>query len=253
MAKSFDGKVALVTGASSGIGRASALAFAREGARVVVTARREQEGEETVRMIKGNGGEATFVKTDVSSAAEVESLLRTIAAAYGRLDCAFNNAGIPGSLAPTADMSEDDWDSVIGINLKGVWLCLKHEIALMLKRRRGAIVNMSSVLGLEGTALGASAYVASKHGVIGLTKAAALEYAQQGLRINAVCPGFVKTALIEVATGNPDIAKAIVAAHPVGRLGNPEEIAEAVIWLCSDAASFVTGHSMVVDGGYVAQ
>jgi NAD(P)-dependent dehydrogenase (short-subunit alcohol dehydrogenase family) len=253
MTEEFKGKVALVTGASSGIGRASALAFARQGAKVVVVARRVQEGEQTVQMITQNGGEAIFVKADVSKATEVESLIRTIAETYGRLDCALNNAGISGSLAPAADLSEQEWDSVINTNLKGVWLCLKHEIAYMLKQASGSIVNMSSVLGLGGTSLGASAYVASKHAVIGLTKAAALEYARQGLRINAICPGFVETVLIEVATKNPEVREQIVALHPIGRLGRPEEVAEAVIWLCSDAASFVTGHSMVVDGGYSAQ
>jgi len=253
MTKRFEGKVALVTGASSGIGQASALAFAREGARVVVAARRIQQGEETVQMIRRNGGDAIFVKTDVSNPAEAESLIRATVETYGRLDFALNNAGTPGPLVPAADLDEQEWDFIINTNLKGLWLCLKHEIAFMVKQGGGSIVNMSSVLGLYGTSLGASAYVASKHAIIGLTKATALEYAKHGLRINAVCPGFVETALIDVVTSNPVAKELTIAAHPVGRLGTPEEIAEAVIWLCSDAASFVTGHSMVIDGGYSAQ
>ena len=253
MTKRFEGKVALVTGASSGIGQATALAFGREGAKVVVAARRVRQGEETAEMIKRNGGEATFVKADIASAAEVESLMRATIEVYGRLDCALNNAGTSGNLMPAVDVSEQEWDAVINTNLKGAWLCLKHEIALMVKQGGGSIVNMSSVLGLGGTPIGASVYVASKHALIGLTKATAVEYAKQGVRVNAVCPGFIETALIEVATTSPEAKEQLVALHPIGRLGNPEEVAEAVTWLCSDAASFVTGHSMVVDGGYVAQ
>ena len=254
MAKTLEGKVALVTGGSSGIGRASALAFAREGAKVIVAARRIEPGEETVQIIKQQGGEAIFVKTDVSNPAEVKSLFDTIDKTYGRLDCAFNNAGISApTLSLAADMSEEEWDSVINTNLKGIWLCMKYEIPLMLKRESGSIVNMSSILGVVGTSLGVSAYVASKHAIIGLTKAAALEYARQGLRINAVCPGFVETTLIEVATNEPGGRAQLESLHPVGRIGLPEEVAQPVIWLCSDAASFVTGHSMVVDGGYIGQ
>lgn len=253
MTKRFEGKVALVTGASSGIGQATALAFGREGAKVVVAARRVQQGEETAEMIRRTGGEATFVKADISSATEVESLMRATIEVYGRLDCALNNAGTSGNLMPAADVSEQEWDFVINTNLKGAWLCLKHEIALMVKQGGGSIVNMSSVLGLGGTSIGASVYVASKHALIGLTKATAVEYSKQGVRVNAVCPGFIETALIEVATNAPGAKEQLIALHPIGRLGTPEEVAEAVIWLCSDAASFVTGHSMVVDGGYVAQ
>ena len=254
MTRILEGKVALVTGGNSGIGRASALAFAKEGAKVIVAARRIEPGEETVRIIKQNGGEAIFVKTDVSNPPEVRSLINTIAETYGQLDCAFNNAGISApTLSLTADMSEEEWDSVININLKGIWLCMKYEIPLMLERGGGSIVNMSSILGVVGTSLGVSAYVASKHAIIGLTKAAALEYARQGLRINAVCPGFVETTLIEVATNVPGGRELIESLHPVGRLATPEEVAQPVIWLCSDAASFVTGHSMIVDGGYIGQ
>jgi NAD(P)-dependent dehydrogenase (short-subunit alcohol dehydrogenase family) len=254
MAGKFEGKVALVTGGSSGIGRAAALAFAREGAKVVVAARRPAQGEQTVQMIKESGGKAMFVKTDVSNAAEVESLMKAIAEVYGKLDCAFNNAGISGpALGLTADLSEQEWDSVTDINQKGIWLSMKYEIPLMLKQGSGSIVNMSSILGLVGTAIGVAPYVASKHAIIGLTKAAALEYGKQGLRINAVCPGFVQTELIEIVTNNPGGEEALIAAHPIGRIGNPEEIAESVIWLCSNAASFITGQSLVIDGGYIAQ
>lgn len=254
MSNRFDGRVALVTGASSGIGRATALAFAKEGAKVVVAARRNIQGEETAQMIRDNGGKAIFVRADVSKAKDVESLVNTVAEEYGRLDCAFNNAGIssptPGLLA---DLSEEEWDSVTDTNQKGIWLSMKYEIPLILKQGRGAIVNMSSILGLVGTSLGVGPYIASKHAIIGLTKAAALEYAPQGLRVNAVCPGFIRTELIEIVTSAPGVEEALVAAHPIGRLGNAEEIAEAVLWLCSDSASFITGQSLVADGGYIAQ
>ena len=254
MLNSFDGKVAVVTGGSSGIGRAAALAFANEGARVVVAARRTREGEETAQLIRDAGGEALFIKTDVSVSSEVQSLINRTVEAYGRLDYAFNNAGISGpSLSLIADLSEEDWDSVIDSNLKSIWLCMKYQVPVMIKQGSGSIVNMSSILGVVGTSLGTAAYVASKHAIIGLTKAAALEYAKQGLRVNAVCPGFIQTALIEVATNNPEISDAIVAAHPVGRIGKPEEVAAAVIWLCSDGASFITGQSMIIDGGDIAQ
>jgi NAD(P)-dependent dehydrogenase (short-subunit alcohol dehydrogenase family) len=254
MSSNFEGKVALVTGASAGIGRATAIAFAKAGAKVVVAARRPQQGEETAQLVHEQGREAIFVKADVAKSNEVEALMKTIAERFGRLDCAFNNAGIS---APTtalgADINEQEWDDVIDINLKGIWLCMKYEIPLMLKHGSGAIVNMSSVLGLVGTSLGVSPYVASKHGVLGLTKAIALEYAKQGLRINAVCPGFVETSLIEVVTVHPGVREQLDALHPIGRIGVPDEVAGAVTWLCSDAASFITGHSLVIDGGYIEQ
>jgi len=253
MAGLVAGKVAIVTGAGSGIGRASALAFAREGAKVVVADMVIEGGEETVSRIKQADGEALFVKTDVSKAAEVEALVQRTIAAYGRLDCAYNNAGIEGAGATTAEYPEEMWDRVLAINLTGVWLCLKYEIAQMLKQGGGAIVNTASTAGLVGYPRG-SAYVASKHGVVGLTKTAALEYAKAGIRVNAVCPGAIDTPMMgRITDHRPQRAARMAAAEPVGRMGNPTEIAEAVVWLCSDAASFVTGHAMAVDGGMTAQ
>lgn len=253
MAGRLDGKIALVTGSSSGIGRASALAFAREGAKVVVADVLVDGGQETVRLIQAAGGQGLFIKTDVSKAAEVEVLIKQIVATYGRLDCAYNNAGVEGTFVTTTEYTEADWDRVMAINLKGVWLCMKYEIAQMLQQGGGAIVNTASGAGLVGV-VGLSAYVASKHGVIGLTKTAALEYAKTGIRVNAVCPGVIQTPMVARLTNNrPDLGEALVAGEPMGRVGKPEEIAEAAVWLCSDAASFVTGHAMSVDGGYVAQ
>jgi NAD(P)-dependent dehydrogenase (short-subunit alcohol dehydrogenase family) len=246
-------KVALVTGGGSGIGRATAQIFAREGAKVVVSDVVAAGCEETVRLITTAGGEAVFVKTDVSKSAEVEALVQKTVATYGQLDCAFNNAGVEGALAPTTTYSEADWDRVVAVNLKGVWLCLKFEIQQMLKQGGGAIVNTSSDAGLVGFQ-GLSAYVASKHGVNGLTKTAALEYAKHNIRVNSVCPGGVRTPMLERAFKMaPGMEEAAMAMEPVGRLGKPEEIGEAVVWLCSDAASFVTGLPMAVDGGMVAQ
>jgi len=253
MAGRVDGKVVLVTGGGSGIGRATALTFAREGAKVVVADVIVAGGEETVRMIKAAGGEAVFVKTEVTQAAEVEAMVKKAVETYGRLDCAFNNAGIEGEMAPTAECTEENWDRVVAIDLKGVWLCMKYEIFQMLKQGGGAIVNTASVAGLVGFQ-GIPAYVASKHGVNGLTKTAALEYAKSGIRVNAVCPGVIHTPMVErFFKTNPQISEAMTALEPVGRLGKPEEIAEAVVWLCSDAASFVTGLPMAVDGALTAQ
>jgi NAD(P)-dependent dehydrogenase (short-subunit alcohol dehydrogenase family) len=255
MAGRVDGKVALVTGGASGIGRATALTFAREGAKLVIADMNAEGGQQTVHMITENCGEATFVQVDVSQAREVEAMISKAVETYGRLDCAHNNAGI-GSRprAPLHECTEGTWDRVLAINLKGVWLCMKHEIIQMLKQGSGTIVNTASIMGLVGSWSGTAAYNASKHGVVGLTKTAALEYATSGIRVNAVCPGYIQTPLIEEAlTSNPALEAQIVARHPVGRMGKPEEIAEAVVWLCSDAASFVTGHTMTVDGGYVAQ
>lgn len=250
-------KVALITGGASGIGRAAALAFAREGAKVVVADMATAGAEETVRMIQTAGGTAIFVKADVSQGSDVERMVQQGVETYGRLDCAFNNAGIQGDLAQTAECSEENWQRIIAINLTGVWLCMKHEIRSMVKQGCGAIVNTASNFGLVGSN-GMPAYVASKHGVVGLTKTAALEYAKAGIRINAVCPGPTQTPLVDqVLRQQPQLADQIVAAitarEPVGRMGRPEEIAEAVVWLCSDAASFVTGVALAVDGGFVAQ
>ena len=248
-----EGKVALVTGGGSGIGRATALAFARQGARVVVADVAVSGGEETVQRIQNAGGEAIFLRTDVSQAAEVEALIAKAVSTYGRLDCAHNNAGIEGVEARTADYPEDDWDRVIAINLKGVWLCMKYEIPHMQQQGGGAIVNTASIAGLVG-AQRMPAYVASKHGVAGLTKAAALEYAKAHIRVNAVCPGVIRTPMVERLLDRHARAESrLTAFEPIGRFGTPEEVAEAVVWLCSDAASFVTGHTMAVDGGIMAQ
>jgi NAD(P)-dependent dehydrogenase (short-subunit alcohol dehydrogenase family) len=249
----MNGMVALVTGGASGIGRASALAFAARGARVVIADVDEVGGSEAARSIQVQGGAATFVRTDVSQAAEVEAMVQAALRHYGRLDYAHNNAGIFGELAPTADCTEENWDRVIATNLKGVWLCMKHEIPVMVRQGSGAIVNTSSVLGLVGTAMGAPAYVAAKHGIAGLTRTAALEYIQAGVRINAVCPGAIRTPLFEgIVRARPEIDALAVATHPISRIGTPAEIAAAVVWLCSDAASFVVGAMLSADGGSVA-
>jgi len=253
MAGELEGKIALVTGAGSGIGRESALAFAASRAQVMVSDVVVESGEETVAQIKAAGGEATFMRADVSQRADVEALIRQIVETYGRLDCAHNNAGIEGDMAPTADCTEANWDRTIAINLKGVWLCMKYEIPQMLEQGGGVIVNTSSAAGLVGF-VDLPAYVATKHGVAGLTRTAALEYAQQGIRVNAVCPGVIHTPMIDRIVGGDAEAEAqFTALEPVGRMGSPAEVAQAVVWLCSDAASFVTGIAMPVDGGFVAQ
>jgi len=253
MAGRLDGKVALITGSGSGIGRATAQIFAREGAKVVVADIVVAGGEETVRLINAAGGEAIFVKTDVSHPADVEAMVKQAVDTYGRLDCAFNNAGIEGVIQPTVEYGEAHWDRVLAINLKGVWLCMKYELQQMLKQSGGAIVNTASVAGLVGLP-SFSAYVAAKHGVTGLTKTAALEYAKSGIRVNAVCPGAIRTPMFERgARDNPGIEEQIVAMEPIGRMAAPAEVGEAVVWLCSDAASFVTGLPIAVDGGWVAQ
>ena len=247
----FEGKVVLVTGAGSGIGWASALAFAREGARVVVADIAVTDGEETVRLIREAGGEAIFVKTDVSRENEVESLIRKAVNTYGRLDYAHNNAGINGDLDSVTTCTEENWDRVMSINLKGVWLCLKYEIPQMKKQGGGAIVNTSSTSGLVGSP-GVPAYAASKHGVVGLTKVAALECAKTGIRVNAVCPGTTRTPFTQRLI-DLGLEKEITRLLPIGRLGQPEEIANAVLWLCSDEASFITGVPMPVDGALTAR
>lgn len=253
MTNRFDGAVALVTGGSSGIGRATAIAFAREGAKVLVADLGEAGGQETVRLIREAGGDAMFVKTDVSSAADAEAMVARAVETYGRLDIAYNNAGIVGQSTPAADGTEENWDRVIDVNLKGIFLCMKAEIPRMLSQGGGAIVNCASVAGLVGFA-GIAPYVASKHGVVGLTKAAALDYATLGIRINAVCPGVIRTPMVTATTQGDAAAEAALAAgEPIGRIGEPEEIADAVLWLCSPGASFVTGEAIAVDGGWIAR
>ena len=248
----MQGKVALITGGTTGIGRDTAVLFARHGAKVVITGRREAEGNETIALVKAAGGEGLFVRSDVSKSADVETAVHKTVEKFGRLDLAFNNAGIEGQWKPIIEQTEEDWDTVIDINLKGTWLCLKLEIQQMLKQGSGgAIVNMSSVAGLMGAG-GAGVYVASKHGVIGLTRTAALEYATKGIRVNAVCPAVIETAMADRAFGDPAVGKRILAQHPIGRFGKPTEIAEAVLWLCSNKSSFMTGHYIVLDGGLLA-
>jgi len=249
---SLTGKVAIVTGGSSGIGRASAIAFAREGAKVVIASRREEEGEETVQLVKEAGSDGFFVKTDVAKAEDVRAMVEKTVQQYGRLDYAFNNAGIEEVPTPLVDQTEETFDQIVNINIKGVWLSMKYQIPQMLKNGGGAIVNTSSVGGLIGVP-GVPIYVASKHAVLGLTKSAALEYAKQGIRINAVSPGGIETELFDRFASDPQFREQMEAAHPVGRVGKPEEIASAVLWLCSDGASFITGQTLTVDGGFTAQ
>ena len=251
MEKQFQEKVAIVTGGSFGIGRATAIAFADRGAKVAIVDCIEDN--ETLNHIQAAGGEAIFVKCDVSKDADVQAMIEKVMATYGRFDYAFNNAGIEGASAPTHESTEENWERTIGVNLKGVWLCMKYEIQQMLKQSKGAIVNCASIAGLVGFQ-GLPVYVASKHGMIGLTKTAALEYAKSGIRVNAVCPGVIKTNMVDRITGREkEVEKQFEDMEPVGRMGQPEEVAEAVIWLCSDAASFVTGDAMAVDGGWTAQ
>jgi NAD(P)-dependent dehydrogenase (short-subunit alcohol dehydrogenase family) len=245
----FKGKVAFVTGAASGIGRATAIAFALEGASVVVADISEQGSHETTDFIKEAGERALPVKCDVSQTEDVKSCLEQAIETFGRLDFTFNNAGVEQKMALTAELAVEEWDRVVDTDLRGVFLCLKHEIPLMLKQGGGAIVNTSSGAGVKGFKAEA-AYVAAKHGVVGLTKAAALDYAQSNIRINAVAPGMIDTPMIQrFSGGTPEGRQAMISQEPVGSMGQPEEIASAVLWLCSDAASFVTGHTMVVDGG----
>jgi NAD(P)-dependent dehydrogenase (short-subunit alcohol dehydrogenase family) len=250
--RQFAGRVVLVTGGNAGIGRATAAEFARQGARVVVSGRREKEGRGVVAEIEASGGEAIFIKTDVSKESDVKAMIERTLVKFGRLDCAFNNAGIEQALTPLPDQTEETYDQIMDINVKGVWLSLKHEIPAMLKTGGGAVVNNASIAGLVGFAT-APVYAASKHAVVGLTKAVALEYAKQNLRVNAVAPGAIETRMFRDFATSPDVKQMLESAHPIGRIGQPEEVASAVVWLCSAGASFVTGQIVPIDGGYTAQ
>lgn len=247
----LNNRVALVTGGASGIGRATALALAAEGAKVVVSDVNTTAGEETAHLLTEAGHEAIFIPCDVTRTIQVESMIRRAMSSFGRLDCAVNNAGVGGDMTPTDLREEASWDMIMSVNLKGVWLSMKYELAPMLEQSYGSIVNVASAAGLVGFRY-ASAYSASKHGVVGLTRSAALEYARKNIRVNAVCPGFTETPLIaELNANNPKMVEATINAIPMRRLGTPEEIAQAILWLCSDDSSFVTGHAMAVDGGTV--
>lgn len=253
MSGMLDGKVAIVTGAASGIGRASAIAFAREGARVIVADRDAGGGAETEKIVRDAGGEGAFVQVDVSQADDVKGMVDAALERYGRLDCAYNNAGIGCGPKLLCDYDDDEWQSVVDINLKGVYLCMKYEIPAMLAAGGGAIVNTSSAAGLVALAHVAP-YVASKHGVVGITKAAALDYATQGIRVNAICPGTIRTPLVQAwLDKHPEDEEAWTKVAPMERMAEPMEVAEMAVWLCSDMASFVTGQAIAVDGGVVAR
>jgi NAD(P)-dependent dehydrogenase (short-subunit alcohol dehydrogenase family) len=253
MHKRFESKVVLVTGGTSGLGYNAALAFAREGAKVILTGRRIEAGEETVATIKKAGGEARFVRADVSQASEVEAAVNTCVEVYGGLDCAFNNAGIDGTLmVPMADYKKEIWDQVIATNLTGTFLCMKYEIPEMLKHGGGAIVNMSAVAGLRSGRRVGAAYNASKYGIIGLTTTGAVEYASQGIRVNAVCPAMIRTPMADKTFLKDEaMTQRAVAMHPIGRIGKPEEVSSLVLWLCSEDAGFVTGAAIPIDGGFL--
>ena len=253
MNESFDGKVALVTGAGSGMGLATAKAFAEAGASVVLADSHEEAVHAAAEQLIADGRKALAVRCDVTDDAQVASMIERTVSTFGRLDAAFNNAGVNSVPTETADISGDEWDRVMAVNLRGVWHCMKHELRQMLRQGSGAIVNCSSIGGLTGTA-GLAAYIASKHGVIGLTKTAALEYVTRGIRVNAVCPGMVNTPMAQRLTGgDAKVLAEMLKDAPIGRLGEPEEIAAAVLWLCSPGASYVVGHALLVDGGYTAR
>ena len=250
--KQFQDKVVLITGGTSGIGRATAVAFGREGASVVLSGRRAEEGNRTVELVQAAGGQGLFVRADVSKASDVENTIATVLSRFGRLDVAFNNAGVEDAAAPFHEQTAENYDRVMGINVKGLWLSMQAEIRQMLKQGGGAIVNTSSVGGLIAIT-GNATYVATKHAVIGFTKAAALEFAKQGIRVNAVAPAAIDTEMVQRFATEQAVLDKLAAAHPIGRMGQPEEVAAAVLWLASPAASFVTGHTLVVDGGYLAK
>jgi NAD(P)-dependent dehydrogenase (short-subunit alcohol dehydrogenase family) len=253
MAESFSGRVALVTGGTSGIGRATAVAFGRAGADVVVAGRSVERGEEVVAELKDLGSQAMSVRCDVTRSGDVQALVDRTLETYGRLDVAVNSAGIFEFSGPTAECQEEDWDRTVDTNLKGIWLSMKYEIPPMLAQGRGAIVNVAGAFGLIGFP-GAPAYVAAKHGVVGLTKAATLEYATTGVRINAICPGLTRTPLVERATGGDPVAEEQFASQmPIRRMASADEVAAAVLWMCSDESSFLLGHALAFDGGWVVQ
>ncbi|MBI1344252.1 MAG: SDR family oxidoreductase [Terrimonas sp.] len=252
MKKIFEGKVALITGGSYGIGQATAIAFAKNGANIVVADKVQDENDETGKKVLETGAKYLFVKSDVSDARDVRALIKKAIEHFGRIDFAFNNAGIEGKMASTHECTEENWDTTIGVNLKGVFLCMKYEIPELLKNPHSVIVNCASVAGLKGFAT-LPAYTASKHAIVGLTKTAALEYAARGLRVNAVCPGVIHTDMIDRITGkDKSVEKQYTDMEPIGRMGKPQEIGDAVVWLCADAASFVTGIALPVDGGFCA-
>lgn len=252
MMPNFENKVVLVTGGAAGIGRATALAFATEGADVFVTDIQTEAGEETVRMFGATKGSGMFMACDISKYSEVAAVVDCCVENYGRLDYAINNAGILGTMALTADCTEDNWDEITNVNLKGTWLCMKHELVQMMKQGEGVIVNIASNAGMRGVPE-LPAYSASKGGVVVLTRTAALEYARSGIRINAINPGLIETEMVKSQIrDNPEAVEVFIAEEPIGRMGQPEEIAAAAVWLCSDSASFVTGHLMNVDGGLLA-
>ncbi len=248
----FAGKVALITGGTAGIGRATAIAFAKEGAKVAITGRREKEGGEVVAEIKELGGEAIFIRTDITKAADVKAMVDQTVETFGRLDYAFNNAGIEQPMTPLTQQTEEVFDQVINTNVKGVWLSLQHEIPAILQTGGGAIVNTSSVAGLVGMP-SIEIYIASKHAVEGLTKSAAMEFAKQNIRVNAVAPGAIETRMYRDFVPTPEAKQYLASLHPVGRIGQPEEVASAVLYLCSDGAAFITGQTIPIDGGFTAQ
>jgi len=249
----FEGKVVIVTGASSGIGRTAAIEFAKEGAQVAVVARRESQGVETVDFINSFGGESIFLQADVSKSTDVQKMVANTIASFGRLDFAFNNAGTAEPISSTVDLTEEEFDRVFDLNARGTWLCMKYQIPEMLKHGGGSIVNMASVWSVLGTSMGVPAYVASKHAVVGLTKATAMEFAAKGIRVNCISPAWVPTEGNSPVLDNPELREPIVAQHPLGRLGTTLDVANAVKWMCSDEASWFTSQNMVLDGGYCTQ